>query len=132
MSRSINKDTDWKREWEEEQILTPEEQEQADRDRAEIDQIYFDLLMAELDLEEEENYRVYVEANSDPFDDYYDDYESDGYAFWEEYHAREDEYAGQATMREAAMESQGSTGCPAGSNEERSGPDKQGTQSPPR
>jgi len=44
MSRSINnQDTDWKREWEEEQILTPEEKRKAAADKREEDRIYDDL-----------------------------------------------------------------------------------------
>jgi len=115
-----NKYTNWKREWEEEQIPTPEEQDQEDRDKAELDQIQLDLLMVELDREEEEeDYREYV-ASSDPFDDY--DFESE----WEEYHGR-DEYAGQVALRGASMESQGSAECPVVGNDESPGPDQGGT-----
>lgn len=65
--RSINNhDTDWKREWEEEQILTPEEQREADALRREEEalnaQIMADLRMLELELEEEEDDRLYRQA----------------------------------------------------------------------
>lgn len=58
MSRSINnEDTDWKREWYEEQLLTPEEQKEAARlkkiEDAQTAQILEDLRMMELEEEQE-------------------------------------------------------------------------------
>lgn len=65
--RSINNhDTNWKREWEEEQILTPEEQREEDCLRREEEalnaQIMADLRMLELEREEEEDDRLYRQA----------------------------------------------------------------------
>lgn len=59
MSRSINnRNTDWKREWEEEMTLTPEEQKEADALRREEEalnaMILQDLRMLELEREKEE------------------------------------------------------------------------------
>jgi len=62
MSRSINNcDTDWKREWEEEITLTPEEQKEANRLKAiedkETAQILEDLHMLRLEMDREDKVR---------------------------------------------------------------------------
>lgn len=61
MSRSINnRDTDWRREWEEEQDLTPEERKKADADAREEARIRADLeaMVAEVKQIREEEERA--------------------------------------------------------------------------
>lgn len=61
MSRSINnRDTDWRREWEEEQDLTPEERKKADADAREEARIQADLeaMVAEVKQIREEEERA--------------------------------------------------------------------------
>ncbi len=81
MSRSINNyDADWRREWDEEQRLTPEEQAQDDAARREEERIFFDL-MACIDEIEREDYREQCRIER----------EEEAQRQWEE-HARELDY----------------------------------------
>src|SRR5512137_2231155 len=58
MARSINnQDTDWRREWDEEQTLTSEERVQKRKDEEEERQIIEDIQMCELEAEMEEEQR---------------------------------------------------------------------------
>lgn len=62
MNRSANRsDSNWKREWEEEQLLTPEEQKEVDRDEAEKEKIFNDLMACIDEIEREDEHQEFEE-----------------------------------------------------------------------